>query len=745
MFAEVAFPIRSFQTFTYSVPKEHASKIHVGSRVYVPFRNKIIQGVVVNIKNTNSFQGPIKKITRLVDNVNIITPSLWKLIKWVSNYYMTPIGKVANSVVPKSLSTNYKTQLEKYVEARKGINLKKLNDLKKIAPKQFLVYQALTKNNLPCKVSFFKDLVKNPLQICKALKSKGFVKLFDKEKKLDMNQSIFEPVFKNITFNNDQKSVANNIIDALKTYDFSSFLLHGVTGSGKTEIYIEAVRFCLNQNRTSIILLPEISLTPQIAGRFRAVFGDIVAIWHSKLKHQQRSWTWEKICTEDFKIIIGARSAIFSPLKNIGLIIVDEEQESSFYQDAKEPRYHARDVALMRGSFEKATVIVSSATPSLESYYNFQQKKIAYLSLPKRYGDAKYPKVHIVDMLANQAETGKFDQVISGLLQDKIEEKLSKKEQIILIQNRRGFSPTVKCRECGSLMMCNQCKIALTFHKTKNKLICHFCSFYLKNDYLTCQECKSSLLNFSGTGTQKVEQLISQTFPESKICRLDMDTSKSSLNIASVLKSFSNQEFDILIGTQMVAKGLDFPNATLVGIVNADLGLYIPDFRATEKVFQLIYQASGRSGRSSKEGEVVIQTYSPNSTVIENAKNLDISKFYEKELFQRKELNYPPYSWLAKVEFIGPNRQKIYSMIDEVNYNLKDKYIGLDILGPAPCFLEKLKNNYRFQLVFKSNKSYDPNGSLLHAFIKKNFKDDENKKPLGQNRINIYFDPISLI
>ena len=745
MFAEVAFPIRSFQTFTYSVPKEHASKIHVGSRVYVPFRNKIIQGVVVNIKNTNSFQGPIKKITRLVDNVNIITPSLWKLIKWVSNYYMTPIGKVANSVVPKSLSTNYRTQLEKYVEARKGINLKKLNDLKKIAPKQFLVYQALTKNNLPCKVSFFKDLVKNPLQICKALKSKGFVKLFDKEKKLDTNQSIFEPVFKNITFNNDQKSVANNIIDALKTYDFSSFLLHGVTGSGKTEIYIEAVRFCLNQNRTSIILLPEISLTPQIAGRFRAVFGDIVAIWHSKLKPQQRSWTWGKICTEDFKIIIGARSAIFSPLKNIGLIIVDEEQESSFYQDAKEPRYHARDVALMRGSFEKATVIVSSATPSLESYYNFQQKKIAYLSLPKRYGDAKYPKVHIVDMLANQAETGKFDQVISGLLQDKIEEKLSKKEQIILIQNRRGFSPTVKCRECGSLMMCNQCKIALTFHKTKNKLICHFCSFYLKNDYLTCQECKSSLLNFSGTGTQKVEQLISQTFPESKICRLDMDTSKSSLNIASVLKSFSNQEFDILIGTQMVAKGLDFPNATLVGIVNADLGLYIPDFRATEKVFQLIYQASGRSGRSSKEGEVVIQTYSPNSTVIENAKNLDISKFYEKELFQRKELNYPPYSWLAKVEFIGPNRQKIYSMIDEVNYNLKDKYIGLDILGPAPCFLEKLKNNYRFQLVFKSNKSYDPNGSLLHAFIKKNFKDDENKKPLGQNRINIYFDPISLI
>ncbi len=745
MFAEVAFPIRSFQTFTYSVPKEYAHKIHVGIRVRVPFRNKTIQGVIVNIKNTNSYKGPLKKIIKPIDNVNIVTPPLWKLIKWVSNYYMTPIGKVANSVVPKSLSSSYKPQSEKYVEVIKEIDLGELNDLKKKAPKQYLVFKALKKTSLPCKASTFKNLVANPLQTCKSLKNKGFIKLIDKPKSLDVDQFIFEPVFKNIIFNNDQKSVVNNVTDALKTYDFSSFLLHGVTGSGKTEIYIEAVRYCLNQNRTSIILLPEISLTPQIAGRFRAVFGDIVAIWHSKLKPQQRSWTWGKICTEDFKIVIGARSAIFSPLKNIGLIVVDEEQESSFYQDAKEPRYHARDVALMRGSFEKATVIVSSATPSLESYYNFQQKKIAYLSLPKRYGNAQYPKVHIVDMLAIQSETGKFDQVISGLLQDKIEEKLSKKEQIILIQNRRGFSPTVKCKDCGSLMMCNQCKIALTFHKNKNKLICHFCSFYLKNEHLSCQECKSSVLNFSGTGTQKVEQLISQTFPKSKICRLDMDTSKSNLNITSILKSFSDQKFDILIGTQMVAKGLDFPNATLVGIINADLGLYIPDFRATEKVFQLIYQASGRSGRSFKEGEVIIQTYSPNSSVIENAKNLDIRKFYEKELLEREELNYPPYSWLAKVEFVGPNKLEIYSLIEKVKHNLKYNYVGLDILGPSPCFLEKLKNNYRFQLVFKSKKSYDPNGILLHAFIKKNFKTFQNKKPLGQNRINIYFDPISLI
>ena len=532
---------------------------------------------------------------------------------------------------------------------------------------------------------------------------------------------------------------------SLKKYNFKSFLLHGVTGSGKTEIYIEAVRYCLRQKRNAIILLPEISLTPQIAGRFRAVFGDIVAIWHSKLKAPQRSWTWGKICIGDFKIVIGARSAIFSPLKNVGLIIVDEEQESSFYQDAKEPRYHARDVALMRGSFEKSSVVVASATPSLESYYNFQQKKIEYLRLSKRYGGAKYPKVHIVDMLSNQEETGKFDQVISGLLQDKIEEKLNKKEQIILIQNRRGFSPIVKCNDCGVPVMCNQCKIALTYHKNKNKLVCHFCSFFVINDMLVCQECSNPKLTYSGTGTHKVEQLIQETFPKSKICRLDMDTSKSNSGITSILKSFSKQEFDILIGTQMVAKGLDFPNATLVGIINADLGLYLPDFRATEKVFQLIYQASGRSGRSTKKGEVVIQTYSPNSSVIQNAQNLNIAKFYEMELLEREELNYPPYSWLAKVEFVGQNREGLSSLIGKFKHNLKGVYTGLDILGPAPCFLEKLKNNYRFQLVFKSGKTFDPNGIYLHKFINKNFKNYNNQKLLGQNKINIYFDPISLI
>ena len=742
MFAEVAFPIRSFQTFTYSIPQKHISNIYIGTRVAVPLRQKIVHGIVVNIKKSHSYSGSLKHIIEPVDKIEIITPPLWELIKWVGKYYMSPIGKVANSVVPKSLSINYRPSKQKYVTIKNKISSIKLIELKKRAPKQYLVYKKISTGNKLHNLLSLKNIVSNPLQICISLQNKGLVTIVEKEKVPTIDENIFNPIYKNIVFNKDQKSVVDKIIASLKESCFNSFLLHGVTGSGKTEIYIGAVQHCLKQNRNAIILLPEISLTPQIAGRFRAVFGDIVAIWHSKLKAKQRSWTWKKICMGDFKIVIGARSGIFTPLKNVGIIIVDEEQETSFCQDVKEPRYHARDVALMRGYFEKSTVIVASATPSLESYYNFQQKKIQYLHLPKRYGDAKQPTVHIVDMLSYQEETGKFGVVISGLLQDKIEERLKKNEQIILLQNRRGFSSIVKCNECGSIIMCKQCKITLTYHKNDNKLICHFCSYAIIDDLIFCQECNNPKLIYSGTGTQKVERIIQNIFPESRICRIDMDTSKSSSGVASTLMSFSNHEYDILIGTQMVSKGLDFPDATLVGIVNADLGLYLPDFRATERVFQLIYQASGRSGRSNKKGEVVIQTYSPDNVVIKNAKELKISEFYQKELIERKELNYPPYSWLAKIEFSGPSKSKLISLTEKINKNLKGKYVGLEILGPAPCFLEKLKNQFRYQLVLKSKKSSDPNGSNLHNFIYMNFK---SKKLLGKNKIDIYFDPISLI
>ena len=745
MFAEVAFPIKSFQTFTYLIPKKFVEKVNIGTRVKVSLRNKNTQGVVIGLKTSISYRGKIKNIIEPVDDVLILTPSLWSLINWVSQYYMTPIGKVANMVLPKTLSPDYRPPKKNFISLKKKIDLYSLEKLKLRAPKQYEVYKLIYDQKSSKEVTFFNKVTKSPLQICLALKEKGLINIDEKESIFESSKFSFDPVFKKIIYNKDQQEVIDKIVLKLKSRRYSPFLLQGVTGSGKTEIYIESVKFCIKQNKTAIILLPEIALTPQIAGRFRAVFGELVAVWHSKLTKQQRSWTWSKICTDEYKIVIGARSAVFSPLKNIGLIIVDEEQESSFYQDSKDPRYHARDVAIMRSTLENSVVIVASATPSLESYYNYQKNKFQYLHLPKRFGNARYPTVHIVNMSSNLQDTGKYGQIISGLLQDKIEEKISKNEQVILLQNRRGFSSAIKCIDCGEVVMCSQCKIALTYHKNDEKLICHFCSYMIPMISKKCNECKSDTLKLYGTGTQKVESLIKMTFPDARIARLDMDTSNSSQGITSLLKSFSNQEIDILIGTQMVAKGLDFPNATLVGIINADLGLYLPDFRSTEKVFQLLYQASGRSGRSKKLGEVVIQTYAPENSVIKNAKKLDISSFYQSALKEREDLNYPPYSWLAKIEVTGSNRSDLVSIIEKIHSNIRGKFLGLDILGPSPCFLEKLKNKYRYQIVFKSKKTLDPNGGKIHSFMKKNFFNANKKFQLRQNRLNIYFDPMSLI
>jgi primosomal protein N' (replication factor Y) len=443
-------------------------------------------------------------------------------------------------------------------------------------------------------------------------------------------------------------------------------------------------------------------------------------------------------------VVIGARSAVFAPLKNLGLIVVDEEQESSFRQDSPEPRYHARDVSLVRGTFEKAVVVLSSATPSLETYFNYKKGKINYLRLSKRFGNAKYPNVHLVDMLKEQKETGKFGQIISGLLQDKIENRLEKNEQIILIHNRRGYSPIISCADCGEILNCYQCKVSLTYHQSNNKLICHYCGFNEVFKQRNCSSCRSNNMIHRGTGTQKVEFFLNKIFCDATIARIDNDTSRSH-GVTSTLKSFSNGEIDILIGTQMIAKGLDFPNTTLVGIVNSDLGLYLPDFRSGERIFQLIYQASGRAGRKNKPGEVVIQSYVPENEIISMASRLDVIEYYNYELKERENLNYPPYSWLVKIEITGTDNFSVNKISNEIVKNFHNKFEGLEVLGPAPCFLEKVKKRYRYQIVLKSLKKNDQNGKLLHNFVEENVKSFKSKHLSKKNRVNIHFDPMSLI
>ncbi len=745
MFAEVAFPISNFQTFTYVIPKGLKKGIQLGSRVFAPLGKRNCQGIIIKITSKTSYLGKTKAIYSLVDDVPVVTPELWKLICWMSRYYMTPLGQVAKTVLPKQLSTRYKPPMRWYVQPVPVVEDSLIISIKKKYPKQFKVYNIIWNSNHPIKVSSLKEHASSPIQICRSLEKRKLVTLLKQVSLPDVSGFSFEPLHKKVVFNQDQDGVDKKIMVALKKQKFSPFLLHGVTGSGKTEIYISAVHYCLSKKRTAIILLPEISLTPQIAGRFKSVFGDAIALWHSKLSKSQRSWTWAQICKGKFKVVIGARSAIFAPLKNLGLIVVDEEQEASFRQDSPAPRYHARDVALIRAKYENSVAILSSATPSLESYHNHITKKIKYLHLPRRYGGAKYPIVHIVDMIEYQEESGKHEQVISGLLQDKIEERLINKEQVLLLQNRRGFSPVIRCGDCGSIRNCPHCNVTISYHLKTNNLLCHFCGFTESKEGKKCHECKNSNLLYFGTGTQKVESIMQETFPNASIGRLDVDTSLRGNHMTSILKLFNNGEIDILLGTQMIAKGLDFPNATLVGIINADLGLHLPDFRVGERTFQLIYQASGRAGRRQKQGEVVIQTFSPNNSVIKQAASLNMMKYYKIALKEREELNYPPFSWLSKIEILGPDKGKVSRLSSKIHNEIKWEYKGLEILGPSPCYLEKLRNQFRFHIVFKSIKTLDPNGKKLHQFLNLNFADINKRFKLGQNRININIDPLSLI
>ena len=745
MFVEVAFPISSFQTFSYKVPSKFKNFLQVGSRVTAPLGHRNVRGIVTKLSKKTLYKGQIKCITEIIDEAPVISAEIWSLIEWMSKYYFTPKGQVAKAVLPGNLSMMYSPSKNWYVCSRKVIDEKIIFKLKQTAPKQYIIQQIIWNSQIPVRVASLKNKISNPLNTCRILEDKGFVKLFEKNYFPDIKGFSFPPIKKHIYFNSAQRDCIEKIVSSISENKYSPFLLHGVTGSGKTEIYIEVVHQCLQSGKSAIILLPEISLTPQIAGRFKAVFGDKVALWHSKLSQAQRSWTWKQISLGAYKVVIGARSAVFTPLKNIGLIVIDEEQESSFRQDAPAPRYHARDVALMRGSIENSIVILSSATPSLESYYNYINKKLTYLYLPERFGNAKYPQVNVVNMVADQEDSGKYGLILSGLLQDKIEDRLKKNEQIILLHNRRGYSPVIRCYDCGEIVLCPNCKVSLTYHIQDSKLRCHFCGHVEIEKRELCNFCDSNKLKYSGAGTQRVELLLQETFPNSKICRLDIDTAKDGKKITSILEKFSDGKIDILIGTQMIAKGLDFPNATLVGIINADLGLHIPDFRTGERIFQLIYQASGRAGRRNKPGEVIIQTYMPENPVIKNVAKLNLVEYYNIALNEREELNYPPFSWIAKIEISGPILNSVEKLSGRISKSLKRKYIGLDILGPSPCYLAKLKNLYRFQILFKSLKKEDINGKKLNSFIHYNFIHTHTRFRLGKNKISIHVDPQSLL
>lgn len=736
MFADISFPISSFQVFSYEIPPSLINDIHVGSIVNAPFSTRNIQGIVVDKYEEKKYVGNIKEIDSLVDGRPVIDKSLWKLTKWMSSYYNTPIGLTAKTVLPSKLITTYTPPSKNFVQ----LTDKSLSyDIKGSAQKK--IYEYLQHHNEPLPVSDLKNLTPSALSACKALQTKGAVKLIKKPVVPNPYNLLMLNRDRKIILTNDQQKAIKQINNSLKKDKFDPFLLHGVTGSGKTEVFIESVKNAIKFGKSAIVLLPEISITPQIAGRFKSVFGDKVAVWHSKLTQSSRGWIWKKICEGDYKIIVGARSAIFSPLKNLGLIIVDEEQENAFKQSAPDPKYHAREVALMRGKINDCAVILSSATPSIESYYNYKNKKLKYLELPKRFGSAKLPKIHLIDMIEESKKTEEFGAIFSRFLLEKIDDRLKKNEQIILLHNRRGFAPVLRCNDCGDIILCPHCKLSLTYHKTDKKMKCHFCN-HNENPKDKCFKCDSTNIQLGGTGTQKIESELKNIFHKASIGRLDLDSAPTASKITKTLEKFSNKEIDILIGTQMIAKGLDFSNATLVGITNADTGLFLPDFRSGEKTFQLIYQAAGRAGRGEKKGEVVIQSYNSENQIIQHASNLDLRTYYEQCLIEREELNYPPFSWLVRIEIKGKDREKVLKTINKLRAKLFNPPKGIEILGPAPCYRERLKDYYRMQIVIKSNKATDKSGLVLKELYKKATNDINFSNSL---KLNIDVNPVSLL
>ncbi len=620
---------------------------------------------------------------------------------------------------------------------------------KKLTPAQQKVVTELVRADAPYGVSALIRQLRISLSAVKSLQKKGLLAIEQREVVRSGDEWPSEPPVA-ITSNQHQEAALAAITGALQTNSHATFLLHGITGSGKTQVYIESIRHVLAQGKNAIVLVPEISLTPQTVRRFKSHFGADVAVMHSQMSVGERYDTWRLARAGKIRIIIGPRSAIFAPLEKIGLIVVDEEHESSYKQYDSSPRYHARDVAIVRASMNNAVVVLGSATPSAESYFNALNGKFRLLGLPERVDDAQLPLIEIVDMTRERKERYegfKKDRKekgtwsvklppfpsISRLLKNQIEQRVRKGEGTILLQNRRGFSHVVECFECGYVERCENCDVTLTYHVTKKHLRCHYCGS-VREAPNVCPKCKGTEIRHHAFGTQQIHEELSMLLPEARVLRMDLDTTSHKGAHDKLLTQFGQGDADILLGTQMVAKGLDFPRVTLVGVISADTQMLLPDFRSSERTFQLLTQVAGRAGRSTLTGEVIIQTLQPTHYSLRHASSHDFAGFYKEELEYRRELDYPPFSRLVLIEFRGASESEVTLHVNKFSEFLLPKAGSwFSVLGPADAAIPRIKNLYRKHLVIKNFKSTDPAGIKMRAALQL-ARQQYAASPLGKNR-----------
>ena len=685
--------------FTYHVPEKLKDQAHLGRKVIVPFGNQKKEGYVIAKKEEVEIE--TKAILEIADDIVYFNHELLKVANWIANYYQCYLITAIKAIIPSG-DLNIKTKRIVELAQSKVESQKIINNLKSKAPKQSEILQYLVDHDQDLITTELAKKVNTSSGTIRRLADKGLVVYNQKEIKRDpyKNLNFKETTALNLT--DEQQQAVDRIMESIKNQNNETFLLKGVTGSGKTEVYLQTISEILTKDQGAIVLVPEISLTPQTISRFKGRFGEQVAVLHSGLSAGERFDEWRRIKNNEAKIVIGARSAIFAPMQNLGLIIIDEEHETTYKQD-DHPKYHAREVAVYRAKLNEATTVLGTATPSLEAYYRAKNKDYQLLELHNRIDNRPLPKVKLVDMREELNRGNR--KMFSKLLQEEIETSLEQGEQSIIFLNRRGFSTFVQCRKCGYVMSCNNCDVSLTYHSNPSLLQCHYCD-HKEEVPETCPECGSKYIKYFGVGTQKVEEQLNELFPDAKIKRMDVDTTRKKGAYRRILSDFKNHKIDILVGTQMVAKGHDFPNVTLVGVVTADTALNFPDFRSSERTFQLLTQVAGRTGRGDKGGEVVVQSYTPEHYSIQLAKEHDYDSFYEQEISFRKSTSYPPFSKLVNFLISDEDGDKVIKVAHKLGELIRGKIeiSGSDqiqVLGPVQAPLAKIQGKFRWQLIIK--------------------------------------------
>jgi primosomal protein N' (replication factor Y) len=708
--AKVAVDLSLDREFDYLIPEPLRPLVEIGSRVEVPFRSRNVTGFVVGFAATSAFTD-LKPIGKVLGEKSLITETVMELARWMSSYYLAPFETCVRSVLPavvRNKASGAKKQLT--------VSLTGTASDKPLTEVQQRVFQCLETSGemLLSELTAAAECTAAPV---KTLEKKGLVTISSESVYRDPHEGVELLKTDPLPLMDQQAIALKQILEAMVEPEPPVVLLHGVTGSGKTEVYLQAISHALEQGRGAIVLVPEIALTPQTVDRFRSRFADKperVAVLHSSLSDGERYDEWHRIRSGEAQIVVGARSALFAPVHNLGLIVVDEEHEPTYKQD-EAPRYSARDTAVMRGRMEKCAVVLGSATPALESVANAKNGKYRYADLPIRVDDRRMPMIRIVDMRIAAQQEGK-PVLFSRELVEAIRVRLDRAEQTMIFLNRRGFSASLLCPECGFVTECDHCSVGMTFHKARARLVCHICGEE-KPAPLRCPACNSPEFRYAGAGTEKIEEVMLKLFPKARIERMDSDTMRRKNAHRDVLAKFRTGKIDILIGTQMIAKGLDFPNVTLVGVMNPDHALHMADFRAGERVFQLLTQVAGRAGRGAVSGEVIVQTYTPHHPAVQAARRMDFEGFCDQEMAFRKELDYPPYTHLTCITLRGKNDREVGKTAELFFQTLERNCVaGSVVLSPAmPAPIARMRGEYRWQILMRSGSARAMNQAVRKA------------------------------